>query len=247
MKNMDTERIWERREDEGDKAYEAFLTYMNMGSERSLDRVSQELSKSVPLLKRWSAKYEWRDRVAAFDTNIMEEVNEAITKNAVNKSIERIWDRWEGESDKAYEAFQIYLNMGSERSLEKVNKECTKSVSLLKRWSSVYKWQERVTAYDNSIVEEARDAAVKETKKMVKRHINIAMKMQKKALEAMSNLNPREMKVTDIRDFIKLATDLERQNRLIIDDEENDDGLKESMTVRIYLPEKDEDNDDDDE
>lgn len=60
-------------------------------------------------------------------------------------------------------------------------------------------------------------------------------------LEAMSNLTPQDMKVTDIRDFIKLATDLERQNRLIIDNEENDDGLKENMTVRIYLPEKDED------
>lgn len=242
MKNMDTDKnIWDKQNGESEKAYQAFCVFLDMGSDRTVDGVAKKLSKSRQLMTRWCATYKWRDRAAAYDNSIMEETREEVVKNAANKGKNRLWDRWEGESDEAYEAFQAYLNMGTGRTLERVNQEYTKSIPLLKRWSSAYKWQERIAAYDSSIVEEARDQAIKETKRMVKRHINIAMKMQTKALEAMSNLTPQDMKVTDIRDFIKLATDLERQNRLIIDDEENDEGLKENMTVRIYLPEKDED------
>ena len=242
MKNMDTEnKLWDKQDGESSRAYEAFQTYLNMGADRSLDKVVQKLDKSRTLISRWSHTYKWVERTAAYDRCVAEKVHEEAIKNAANKGKNRLWDRWEDESDEAYEAFQAYLNMGTGRTLERVNQEYTKSIPLLKRWSSAYKWQERIAAYDSSIVEEAREQAIKETKKMVRRHINIAMKMQTKALKAMSNLAPEEMKVTDIRDFIKLATDLERQNRLIIDDEENDDGLKENMTVRIYLPEKDED------
>ena len=48
---------------ESAKAFAAFSTYLNLGSERSLAAVGQKLGKSVGLLERWSAKFDWPARV----------------------------------------------------------------------------------------------------------------------------------------------------------------------------------------
>ena len=51
------------------------------------------------------------------------------------------------ESAKAFAAFSVYLNMGAKRSLEAVRLECGKSSRLIQRWSSRWKWTERVQAH----------------------------------------------------------------------------------------------------
>jgi hypothetical protein len=59
--------LWNRQPGEGAKAYAAFCLFRDLGLERSLRAVSQKCAKSIPLLKRWSAKYRWVDRAAAWD------------------------------------------------------------------------------------------------------------------------------------------------------------------------------------
>ncbi len=56
---------FEQQPKESAKAFAAFQTYLGMGPQRSLDAVSQKCAKSLPLLKRWSARWEWTLRVAA--------------------------------------------------------------------------------------------------------------------------------------------------------------------------------------
>jgi hypothetical protein len=58
------------------------------------------------------------------------------------------WDRLPNEGVKPYTAFQIYLNLGVDRSLPKVHAEYGKSASLISRWSANWKWAERAAAYD---------------------------------------------------------------------------------------------------
>ena len=49
-------------------AYAAFCVYRDMDTEeRSIETVSQRLSKSVQLIKRWSSQYHWVARAAAYD------------------------------------------------------------------------------------------------------------------------------------------------------------------------------------
>jgi len=45
------------------KAAHAFDVYWQMGDQRSLDRVAQELHKSVTLLGRWSREHGWQERI----------------------------------------------------------------------------------------------------------------------------------------------------------------------------------------
>lgn len=125
------------------------------------------------------------------------------------------WERQQGESAQAFEAFTTYLEMGTERSIRKVGQKLDKSRTQIGKWSSTWNWQERVRSYDNELEKEARKKAIADRKAMTKRHIGIAMQLQKKALEALDSLSAEDMSAKDVKEFIKMATDLERLNRTL--------------------------------
>ena len=54
MPNRTKDDLWERQPGESAQAYEAFAIYRDMGSNRSLRVVAEQLSKSDTLIKRWS-------------------------------------------------------------------------------------------------------------------------------------------------------------------------------------------------
>ncbi len=59
---------WQQLPGETDKAYQAFVVYRNLEpKERTLSRVSSELAKSIPLVKRWSSRWDWVERVRVWD------------------------------------------------------------------------------------------------------------------------------------------------------------------------------------
>lgn len=131
------------------------------------------------------------------------------------KWTDKPWERQQGESEKAYEAFAAYRDMGQDRTITAVVKRLKKSRSLIDRWKDRWDWPERVRAYDNELEKAARAKAVKERKAMTDRHIGIAMQLQKKALEALTSLSVEDMSAKDIKEYIKMATDLERLNRTL--------------------------------
>lgn len=143
------------------------------------------------------------------------------------KWTDKPWERQKGESDKAYEAFVTYRDMGTNRSIRAVAQKLAKSRTQIGKWSSGWEWTERVRAYDNELEKEARAQAVKDRKDMTSRHIKIAMQLQKKALEALTSLEVEAMTPKDIKEFIKMATDLERLNRTL---EEDSKGKGEATT-----------------
>ena len=64
---------------------------------------------------------------------------------------EHLWERQPGESEKAFAAFRVGLEMGPKRSLAAVAQECTRHVSLIKRWASRWEWTRRFAAYADSL------------------------------------------------------------------------------------------------
>ena len=58
------------------------------------------------------------------------------------------WERQEGESARAYEAFSLYRDMGASRSLAKVGQMLGKSRALMERWSVQHGWVDRVEALE---------------------------------------------------------------------------------------------------
>ncbi len=58
------------------------------------------------------------------------------------------WSRREGESSRAFAAFEVYRDLGVERSLVKVGQTLGKSRALVERWSAQHDWVDRVAALE---------------------------------------------------------------------------------------------------
>lgn len=145
------------------------------------------------------------------------------------------WERQKGESEKAYEAFVTYRDMGQERTITAVVKQLGKSRALIDRWRSRWEWKERVRLYDNDLEKEARAKAVKDRKKMTERHIGIAMQLQKKALAALTEMSVEDMSPKDIKEYIKMATDLERLNRTLEEESTRSTGDAQSSLADTII------------
>ena len=159
--------------------------------------------------------------------------------------IDKPWERQQGESSKAFEAFVIYRDMGADRTLTAVAEKLQKSYTLVRRWKERWRWPERVRAYDNDLEKAARAKAVKDRKDMISRHIKIATDLQDKACAALKNMDPQVMSPKDIKEILKMATDLERLNREI-DETESGAGAKENNLLEALQDQTMEDIDTDD-
>lgn len=58
---------WERQEEEGDEAFEAFALYRDLGASRSYSQVAKKLGKSDTLIERWGSRHNWKKRVSEWD------------------------------------------------------------------------------------------------------------------------------------------------------------------------------------
>jgi len=79
---------FEKQPRESAKAFAAFSLYLSQGPERSTAAVAKELAKSEQLVRRWSAKFGWTDRVAAHGAHLAIVEREAIEAAARGKAAE---------------------------------------------------------------------------------------------------------------------------------------------------------------
>lgn len=155
------------------------------------------------------------------------------------------WERQKGETEKAFAAFRVFRDMGPDRTITATVKEVGKCRKLIDGWRVKYDWRERVRLYDNDVEKAARAQAVKDRKDMIARHTKLALDVQKKAEEALKALKVSDMAPKDIKEYIKMATDLERLNRDIVE-AENAVGRKENNLLAALQDSTGEDIDTDD-
>ena len=65
-----------------------------------------------------------------------------------------LWTRLLNETSKAYRAFEVYRDLGAERSIQKEGKTLKKNAVALGRLSKKYDWVQRAKAYDAYIRQE---------------------------------------------------------------------------------------------
>lgn len=125
-----------------------------------------------------------------------------------------LWERQPKESEQAWRAFLTYRDViDHPRTVQKVADALSKSRQAMVKLKSRWFWDERVRAYENEIQRQALSDAVKERKKMNERHTRIAMQLQQAALAALDKLNTDNLSFKDIREAVKLGTELERVSR----------------------------------
>ena len=84
---------FEQQPRESAKAFAAFSLYLNLGPQRSTAEVAKKLAKSEQLIRRWSAKFAWTDRVAAHGAHYAIIEREAVEAVARSKAAE--WEKRE--------------------------------------------------------------------------------------------------------------------------------------------------------
>jgi hypothetical protein len=117
------------------------------------------------------------------------------------------------ESPKAFEAFQIYRDLGTDRSIAKVSKRLGKSMPLLTRWSARHSWVERAREWDEEQDRLGKQARLQEIVEMNKRHARIANAIQSKALERLQTMAASELKPLGALTFMDKAIEMERKAR----------------------------------
>ncbi len=79
---------FEQQPRESNKAFAAFSLYLSLGPERSTAAVAKKLARSEQLVRRWSAKFGWTDRVAAHGAHLAVVEREAVEAVARGKAAE---------------------------------------------------------------------------------------------------------------------------------------------------------------
>lgn len=83
-------RVFEQQANESAKAFAAFSVYLAMGPERSLEAVARKVTKSSRLLKRWSSRWSWGERVRAYDESLAAVERQATEALATERAEERL-------------------------------------------------------------------------------------------------------------------------------------------------------------
>jgi len=126
-----------------------------------------------------------------------------------------LWERQPGESTKAYAAFCVYRDLGTERSLEKAGQMLDKprTRKWLGEWSAKYKWVERAKAYDDYIEKRKREEKEKAILEMADRQARLAIAFQQRVAQRLQELDPSELSPSDLARWFEIAAKIERLNR----------------------------------
>lgn len=82
------------------------------------------------------------------------------------------WERQPSDTEKSWEAFQVYRDMGRSRSLRNVAQKLAKSEQLIKRWSSEHGWVERCESYDADQDEQRKERLEQRRLEVEERSLN---------------------------------------------------------------------------
>ena len=88
-----------------------------------------------------------------------------------------VWEQLEGETDKQFEAFCIYRDLGGARTTAGTGKAIGKCTAMMWKWSSMNAWPDRARRYTAHIDRKARMAVEADRVGMLRQHADTAKKI----------------------------------------------------------------------
>ena len=128
----------------------------------------------------------------------------------MSEDIRRIWNKRPRETQKSYEAFKIYRDMGPTRSLARLGRELAKSKQNFDRWSVSNEWVKRVTAYDHYLDLKAQEAALDEAQEAARRHIRLGKLLQGRGAKVLQGKADDDITAAEGTRMVVEGTKLER-------------------------------------
>jgi len=116
--------ILQRHNGESTRAHEARCCYVEMGVDRSLDKVAQKLGKSSTLMARWSLQWRWVEAAQAWDDARAGEASIRAAE-AYHSSLEDYRERY-GKSGRGLQALaSAYMSKLAQRIKDLDSSEIT--------------------------------------------------------------------------------------------------------------------------
>ena len=104
----------------------------------------------------------------------------------------KLWERQENETDAAFSAFKVYLEL-DERSYPKVAEKLSKS------------WKNRAVAWDNSLLEELRLREKQNLSKTIRRQLKDLKNFQERAAEELNQKDLSKASVKSLNEMYHAA------------------------------------------
>lgn len=108
------------------RAYSAFIAFFQLGHARSLQAVADKLGESLGTVKNWSSKFDWSERLQAFNSGLLQQQARDQTDlhlkqaadwaHRLNRFREQEWDA----AQKLLAAAQCFLETFGEEDLRKM-------------------------------------------------------------------------------------------------------------------------------
>lgn len=144
-----------------------------------------------------------------------------------------IYEKLETETQKAYEAFCMYRDMGSSRSIDRVAQDSTKTRSTIRLWCKEHNWVKRAEDYDidreaiarQILEEENRESYREKLRKYRQENEEIgnalratAVIVLKKFRTFANDLDPKDIKPSNAANIVRaIDTCLTQGDRLLSD------------------------------
>lgn len=105
-------------------------------------------------------------------------------------------------------AFDVYVRMGADRSLEALHEALMDDPSLiglkrapsrstLEAWSSAFHWQDRLLDLERQATDQDRVQQLEALQEMTERHAKEGLALQQKGVERLQSLRPEELSPSD--------------------------------------------------
>ena len=105
-------------------------------------------------------------------------------------------------------AFDLYVRLGANRSLEALREALKDDPSLiglkrapsrstLEAWSSAFHWQDRLLDLERQATDRDRDQQLRALREMAERHAKEGLALQQKGVERLQSLRPEELTPSD--------------------------------------------------
>lgn len=121
------------------------------------------------------------------------------------------WNMRPDESAKAYQAFEVYRDMGPDRSLERVGQLLGKSTVTVERWSTANDWQARVRAFDEAAAAKASERALEDAATVRARQAQHAKAIQLRAMQKIAAMDPGDMSMSEATRAWQVGAEAERK------------------------------------
>lgn len=121
------------------------------------------------------------------------------------------WNMRPDETSKAYQAFEVYRDLGSGRSMEKVGAILGKSRGTIEPWAQRFDWAERVRAFDEDVAARAADKAFESAVAVRARQAQHAKAIQLRAMQKFAAVGPEGMSVAEATRAWQVGSEAERK------------------------------------